>query len=189
MDSMSPSRPALRRELLGARSQMQEAERTRADALIRAALLLKIETALGARAGDAVIASYWPIQGEPDLRPLWNRWREIALPVVVGPAHPLRFARWRPGMAMSVGPHRVPAPAHPEWLEPDLLIIPCLGFHVDARGKCFRLGYGGGYYDRTLQAHDRPTVGVAYAAGRLSEFKPEVHDVPLDTIVTQTGTW
>ncbi len=184
---MSPFRAELRLTLLARRKAMSESEHATADACIRLALAAAIEK-LGAAAGARpLVACYWPIAGEPDLRPLWPEWKQVALPVVVGRGMPLRFALWRPGTVMRAGPFGAAVPEVAQWVEPDLIVLPCLGFFVDQKGRCFRLGYGGGYYDRTLAAHTRPTLGVAYSESRLEEFPIAEHDVPLDAIITQSA--
>ncbi len=110
-----------------------------------------------------------------------------ALPVVAGRGRPLAFCEWRPGCAMREGPLGIPYPANGSEARPELLLIPLLGF--DALG--YRLGYGGGYYDRTLAAADpKPrTIGVGLELGRLATIHPQEHDVPMDCIVTEAGVW
>lgn len=137
-----------------------------------------------------VVAGYWPIRGEPDLRPLLSRLYEagvtVALPVVEIRAAPLVFRRWTPRMRMERGHWNIPVPpAEAETLVPGLVIAPCLGWD----GGCFRLGWGGGYFDRTLAARAaRPfAVGVALAAARVPTIYPQPHDVPMDAIVTEEG--
>jgi 5-formyltetrahydrofolate cyclo-ligase len=134
------------------------------------------------------VGFYWPLKGEPDLRPfvreLIVQGAEAALPVVVVKNQPLEFWRWEPGTKLtrqSVWGIPVPAervPAHPE-----VLLAPVVGF--DDAG--YRLGYGGGYYDRTLASLDpKPfVIGVGYELGRLATIHPQPHDIPLDLIVTE----
>lgn len=139
-----------------------------------------------------VVAGYWPMGEEVDVRPLLERLaREgclAALPVVVAKDRPLVFRRWQPGTALEVGAHgtRHPSAAAAE-VVPDLLLLPLLAF--DRRGV--RLGYGGGYYDRTL-AELRATrtvtaVGIAYAAQEFPHLPTDGHDQMLDWIVTELG--
>lgn len=137
-----------------------------------------------------VLAGYWPIRGEPDLRPLLTELHatgvRVALPVVESRAAPLVFRRWKPEMRMLRGHWNIPVPPpEAEVLVPDIALAPCLGWDEG----CYRLGWGGGYYDRTLAAlSPRPvTIGVALAAARLTTIYPQPHDVPLDMIVTETG--
>lgn len=139
---------------------------------------------------ETVLAGYWPIRGEPDLRPLLSNLHgagiRIVMPVVETCAAPLVFRRWTPGMRMVRGHWNIPVPPREaEALTPDIALAPCLGW--DEGG--YRLGWGGGYYDRALAARSpRPvTIGVALAAARLSSIYPQPHDMPLDMIVTEAG--
>tara|TARA_R110001599_G_scaffold64023_3_gene179318 strand:+ start:980291 stop:980845 length:555 start_codon:yes stop_codon:yes gene_type:complete len=133
---------------------------------------------------------YWPMRGEPDLHPLYATLHaqgvRLALPVVVAPAHPLQFMYWTPGEEVNKDRYGACVPAaQNEVIKPDALLIPCLGFTRSG----YRLGYGGGFYDRTLALKPRPyTVGVAYANGE-TEFAPETYDVVLDLIITDTTSF
>ena len=137
-----------------------------------------------------VVSGYWPIAGEIDVRPLMTRLQELSfdtvLPVVTGPDAPLTFRRWRPGQALIRGPFgtRHPEPGEPE-LRPDIVLAPLLAF--DDRGT--RLGWGGGYYDRTIGALLRQgpvlAVGVAFATQRVDAVPHEPNDRRLDWIVTE----
>lgn len=137
----------------------------------------------------ACIGFYWPFKGEIDLRHLVRDFMaqsaEAALPVVVEKGQALEFWAWRPRMKLGRGIWNIPIPAERHLVRPTALLVPLLGF--DAAG--YRLGYGGGYYDRTLAALDpRPlTIGVGYACGRLDTIFPQPHDIPLDAIVTEAG--
>jgi 5-formyltetrahydrofolate cyclo-ligase len=136
----------------------------------------------------ACIGFYWPIKGEIDLRnvmrDLLALGAEAALPVVTQRAQPLEFWSWRPGTRLKRGFWNIPIPAERDPVQPSALLVPLVGF--DAAG--YRLGYGGGYYDRTLaQCDPRPlTIGIGYAGGRLETIHPQDHDIPLDAIVTET---
>jgi 5,10-methenyltetrahydrofolate synthetase len=137
-----------------------------------------------------VLSGYWPIKGEPDLRPLLaalhGKGVTIALPVVETRAAPLIFRRWTPQMKMMRGDWNIPVPPHEsDRLAPDIALAPCLGWSEG----CFRLGWGGGYFDRTLAAlNPRPfCIGIALSAARLTTIYPQPHDIPLDLIVTETG--
>ncbi len=137
------------------------------------------------------VGFYWPLPGEFDARATIAAWleedprRRAALPVIAQPHTPLAFRTWTPDAAMRTGHHRIPEPADGAAVVPDLLLIPCLGF--DKAG--FRLGYGGGYYDRTLAAWPNDalpaTIGVAYEACAIDALPRESHDRPLDWIVTE----
>ncbi|KPP81901.1 MAG: 5-formyltetrahydrofolate cyclo-ligase [Rhodobacteraceae bacterium HLUCCO07] len=110
----------------------------------------------------------------------------VCVPVIMGQGRPLRFSRWRPGCALREGPFGAMIPAVDEFIEPELLIVPLVAF--DRRGG--RLGYGGGFYDRTLEMlrAKRPTlaIGFAYAAQEADALPLEPTDQPLDMIVTET---
>jgi len=135
-----------------------------------------------------VLAAFWPVRSEPDLREAMARWhaggRTIALPRVAGSERALEFGRWRPGAPMREDVFGIAVPEPFEPLCPTLLIAPCVGF--DARG--WRLGYGGGYYDRTLGERPVASIGVAYDACQIDGFVPMAHDRRLGAIVTETRT-
>jgi 5-formyltetrahydrofolate cyclo-ligase len=138
------------------------------------------------RARAPLLAVYWPLSGEPDLsetyQVLAQEGAALALPVVVRRHAALAFAAWTPGEAMVTDPMGVAVPADLRTVErPPALLVPCLGFNQDR----YRLGYGGGFYDRTLAPSPRPfTLGVAYACQHV-QFGADEHDVPLDIIVTE----
>jgi len=141
-------------------------------------------------AGQAgrVLAGYMPMRTEIDPLPAMAAHRGgVCVPVVPGRAVPLRFAAWSPGCAMLEGDFGAMIPADEVWVEPEVLIVPLLTF--DARG--YRLGYGGGYYDRTLEMlrGRRPTlaVGFAFAAQEVAEVPIDATDQRLDAIVTEQG--
>lgn len=136
-----------------------------------------------------LVGFYWPFKGEYDPRPLVRELiaagGRVALPVVIEKARPMVFREWRPGAAMVKGVWNIPVPAEGAAVSPDALLVALLGF--DARR--FRLGYGGGYYDRTLAslAAKPLTVGVGFGLGRLATIHPQPHDIPMDLIVTEGG--
>ena len=136
-----------------------------------------------------VLGLYWPIRGEIDLREFARRHVEaggtVGLPVVVQDAAPVEFWRWRPGVALKRGHWNIPVPPERELVKPDLLVVPLVGFDS---GR-YRLGYGGGFYDRTLAATiPRPrTIGIAFADAELPTIYPQPHDIPMDMIVTERG--
>lgn len=178
-------RRSVRADLLARRAAMLSAERKRADALLVDLLCERF-----GELRHGCIGFYWPFKGEPDLRPLIEDLlalgAEAALPVALERRRPLEFRAWRPGMKLERGEWNIPIPAERHIVHPAVLIVPLLGF--DAAG--YRLGYGGGHYDRTLAAMvPRPfTIGVGYALGRLETIHPQPHDIPLDAIVTETGS-
>ena len=140
---------------------------------------------------EKTIGAYWPIKGEFDALPALYRWseadesRRIGLPVINRDTKQLRFHVWYPGCPMEEDAYGIPKPKDTEAFEPQLLLVPCVGYGP----KGLRLGYGGGFYDRTLAAlQPRPlTVGVGYANGYVPWLQPEPHDVPLDAMVTDEG--
>ncbi|WP_123070542.1 5-formyltetrahydrofolate cyclo-ligase [Massilia aurea] len=129
---------------------------------------------------------YWPLAGEPDLRPAYAELAQagvrLALPVVVERDAPLGFAEWIPGEPTVNDRLGVAVPAELRMIErPPALLVPCLGFNAQG----YRVGYGGGFYDRTLAPEPRPaTVGIAYAC-QLVAFDGDAHDVPLDSVITE----
>lgn len=137
----------------------------------------------------ACIGLYWPFRGEIDVRDLVGDFlaagAEAALPVVVEKQRPLEFWKWRPGMKLGRGIWDIPIPAERIVVQPTALLVPLLGFD----GAGYRLGYGGGYYDRTLAAMDPAplTIGVGYAAARLKTIYPQRRDIPLDAIASEAG--
>jgi 5-formyltetrahydrofolate cyclo-ligase len=137
----------------------------------------------------ASIGFYWPFRGEIDLRGLATSLHEagarLSLPVVVEKNEPLEFWRWEPGTRLARGTWRIPVPAERVVAHPTVLVVPLLGF--DEAG--YRLGYGAGYYDRTLAAmQPQPfTVGVGYDFGRLATIHPQDHDIPMDAIATESS--
>ena len=141
--------------------------------------------------GDKTIGAYWPIKGEFDALPALYRWseaddsRRIGLPVINRETKQLRFHVWYPGCPMEEDAYGIPKPKDTEAFEPQLLLVPCVGYGP----KGLRLGYGGGFYDRTLAAlQPRPvTVGVGYTNGFVPWLQAEPHDVPLDAMLTDEG--
>lgn len=154
------------------------------------ALWRNLRGPLASAADDAPISAFWPIGDEIDIRPILDRLqaagRVLCLPVVVGPGIPLIFRRWRLGEALGEGPMgtRMPLPAAEE-IAPTFLLTPLLAF--DRRGR--RLGYGGGFYDRTLRGlRARGTVtavGIAYAAQEVDTVPTGPDDETLDWVVTE----
>jgi 5-formyltetrahydrofolate cyclo-ligase len=135
----------------------------------------------------ATVGLYWPIKSEIGLLP-WGRalaqsqHLTLCLPVVVARRSPLEYWRWVPGDAMDVGAWNIPIPTRRVVVVPDLMLAPLVGFD---RAR-YRLGYGGGYFDRTLAVlPKRPiVVGVGYALGSLETIFPQPHDIPMDVILT-----
>lgn len=142
---------------------------------------------LSAHAGKA-LAGYMPMRTEIDPLPAMARHQgPVGVPVILAAATPLKFREWGPGVAMVPGEFGALIPEEGAWVEPQILIVPLLAF--DARG--FRLGYGGGFYDRTLQGlrarHKTLAIGFAFAAQEVDEVPIDAYDQRLDAIVTEEG--
>lgn len=144
------------------------------------------------------VAGFWPLAGEPDLttalRALDARGIQIALPVMTGPGLPLEFHRWRQDDALQAGPFGVMQPARGQPLHPDLILAPLLGY----TRKADRIGYGAGFYDRTLAAmqnagHLPLAIGIGWREGLIDTvadaYEPQGHDMPLAAILTPDGWW
>ncbi len=178
-------RAALRREKIAAREALPAAEHARLSALIEDHLMRE----LSARS-PGLLAFCWPVRNEFDARPLVARllglgWR-LCMPVVVERAAPMLFRPWTPKSAMGVDPYGIPVPADSTPSPPpDAVLLPLVAF--DTAG--YRLGYGGGYFDRTLAAWvPRPaTYGVGFESARTDDVHPQAHDIALDAIVTEAG--
>lgn len=162
------------------------------DAADAAALSARLVAHLLARFPDppaAVIGFCWPVKNEPDLRSALLHWcrrgARAALPVVVAENSPLAFREWRPDAPLEADRYGIPTPTDGDWLTPEALLLPVNAF--DAAG--FRLGYGGGYFDRTLATlTPRPlAIGVGFEFNRVATIHPEPHDEALDAVVTETG--
>lgn len=181
-DEVRAWRKAKRPVLIAERLAVPREERARRNAVITA----RIGEVLPGLA-EKRIGFYWPFKGEYDPRPLVRSLRErgarLALPVVVEKARPMRFREWWPHMRMVPGIWNIPVPDEGEWVEPEALLVPLLGF--DRQG--YRLGYGGGYYDRTLAAMAaKPlAVGLGFEQSRLPTIHPQPHDIPMDLIITE----
>ncbi|WP_373990038.1 5-formyltetrahydrofolate cyclo-ligase [Duganella sp. BuS-21] len=183
-DADSPARKAdLRKQLLTARRAIDGAARAAWDRAIGDQVLAwwKAEQ-------PAALGVYWPLRDEPDLHPAYAELARLGarllLPVVVLKDAALEFAEWLPGEAMVKDQMGVAVPAdlRLQAAYPPALLVPCLGFNADG----YRLGYGGGFYDRTLARHTpRPqTLGIAYQCLQVP-FGADVHDVALDRIITE----
>ncbi len=155
----------------------------------RAALAAGLDRIIEPRR-DLRIAVYWPIRGEPDLRPWMTRVHasgaRILLPVVVEEQAPLEFHTWSPGCGMTRGAWNILVPTDGDVLVPEIVIAPLVG--VDE--ALYRLGNGGGYYDRTLARLDpRPRIlGVGWATCRVPTIFPMPWDVPMDEVLLSDGT-
>lgn len=146
----------------------------------------KLDKVIGGLEGR-LISLYWPIRGEPDLRS-WMTARircgaQIALPVVIRKGWPLEFRAWRPGEPLERAAWNILVPSNGPAVQPSVVIAPLVGFDAAS----YRLGYGGGFFDRTLAAMRRKplVIGVGYARSRLTSIYPQPHDIPMDVIITE----
>ncbi|QDF95653.1 5-formyltetrahydrofolate cyclo-ligase [Azoarcus sp. DD4] len=183
-DDIAALRRSARERAIAAREALSPSRRAELTARIEGHLDMLAE-----RFAPRVLAFCWPYRGEPDLRAWVTRWlaadreRRAALPVVLDKATPLGFRRWTPDAVLTPDRHGIPYPAAGEALVPDLALVPLNAF--DAAG--FRLGYGGGYFDRTLAEIDPVAVGVGFECGRVDSVFPQGHDQPMHWIVTEAG--
>jgi len=188
----------LRARLRAARRQLSDAERDHGALLLRGRLYTWLALARDAartanQPAPQVIAAYWPLADEPNLRPLLTQWvaagLTVVLPVVVQKHAPLVFRVWTPDTAMAAGAYGIAEPQGSADMTPDVLLVPTLGYTDEG----WRLGYGGGYYDRTLAAlnvqlrHPPIAIGVAWACARITDadgWQPAPHDVQLHAVLT-----
>ncbi len=182
-------RKAERTRLRDARLALSVAERKEIGAALAGHLRQMLQDHFGGAQGN-VFSAYWPIKGEPDLRPLMAELHQagvtVALPLVETRAAPLIFRRWTPETRMVRGDWNIPVPppdAHV--VTPDIALAPLVGWTADG----YRLGYGGGYFDRTLAAlAPKPfVIGIGFQSAQLKTIYPQPHDIPLDLILTETG--
>jgi 5,10-methenyltetrahydrofolate synthetase len=177
-------RAALRREKLAARLALDEKSRAALSARIEAHL-----AALLTPLPPQVLAFCAPVRGEFDARSLVSLliergWR-AAMPMVDEANAPMSFRTWTPSSAMSIDRYGIPIPATGANIAPDIVLVPLVAF--DHQG--FRLGYGGGYFDRTLATlvpHPL-AIGVGFDLARVEDIRPQAHDLPLDAVVTEIG--
>jgi len=179
-------RRAERDRLMAARLAMSAGERSaHAQAIIAGLDALVTSTA------TTVVSVYWPIRGEPDLRPWMHalalRGAGVALPVALGLGRALEFREWHPGARMARGLWKIPYPAEGARVVPSVVIAPLVGFDAG----CYRLGYGGGFFDRTLAAMAAApplAIGVGYTDAELPTIFPQPYDMAMRWIVTPAGT-
>ena len=158
----------------------------------RAAWAAEIAQGLDSVIGDVtglIMSVYWPFRGEPDLRAWMKqvtaRGGRCALPVVVEKGQPLIFRCWADGEPLERGVWNIPIPAAGPSVVPDVTIAPVVGFD----SQCYRLGYGGGFFDRTLASlPKKPRVfGVGYEIQAIHTIHPLPHDISMNAIVTENG--
>ena len=176
---------SLRTEALSRRAKVQQADRADAARAAASHFLSSVAPEPG-----QVIALYWPIRDEIDCKPLLTRLmddgHQVCLPVVIDDDQPLELRLWLAGQPLYPSGFGTLAPPEDAPLAvPDIVVIPLLGF--DRTGT--RLGYGKGFYDRTLAGmeHKPLVVGYAFAAQELPFIPREEHDIPLDILVTEDG--
>lgn len=173
-----------RERLIGERMALQPAQHQSWSAAIKAGI-----SAGFALPADMVVGFCWPFKNEFDARFAVRDFRVrgalAALPLVVGKKSPLQFRKWWPGAPMTRGVYDIPYPQDTELLVPDIAFVPMNGFDT----QCYRLGYGGGYFDRTLAAQSpQPVaVGIGFGFSRLSTIYPQPHDIAMDFVVTEEG--
>lgn len=181
-------RKAERARLLAERAALSVAVRQAAAEAI-AGHLDALFAARFATVKGLTVSAWWPIKAELNLRhwleSLLARGARVALPVVVTPAAPLVFRPWTPDCRMVQGFWKIPVPAEGPEVVPDVTLSPVVGW--DRAG--YRLGYGGGYFDRTLAAlSPRPlAIGVGLDAARVATIFPQPHDIAMNRIVTESG--
>ena len=177
-------RRSKRDELIAARMALPQAAHRDADA----AIARRVDTCLD-DIEPCLLGAYWPFRREFNVLPLLDRLIaqgfSIALPVVLGKGRPLEFRNWTRATKLASGVYDIPYPAEGEAVRPKMLIVPLVGFDDDG----YRLGYGGGFYDRTLEAmQPRPfCLGVGFELGHLPTIHPLPHDIPMNAIVTEKG--
>lgn len=177
-------RKEMRQQLLARRTASTPAERSSWNQAINEHLTAGFPALTG-----LVVGFCWPYKGEPDPRPFIQQLRQagsqVVLPAVVAKGQPLEFREWWHGAPMAAGALGIPMPVGTPVLTPDAVLVPPVGF--DAGG--WRLGYGGGYFDRTLEALAPHPVAicVAFEIARIPTIYPQPHDIPMDFVVTEAG--
>jgi len=191
-DEFSPSRDDLarwrkgeRRRLIDERLAVPASERQRS-----ASAVLERLVRLLSGIDNAVVSLYWPFRGELNLRPLMPILHKsgvrVSLPLVEAADRPLIFREWTPLGRMETGIWKIPVPVDGEVLPPSIIVAPLVGYD----GCCYRLGYGGAFFDRTLE-HLRAdggspqVIGVGHSGARIPTIYPQPHDGPMDVIITE----
>jgi len=189
----------LRARLRRARAELSPEARSRGGLLMRGRLYtwLALAREAASRAGRAApqrVAAFWPLPDEPDLRPLLEQWAQagitVALPVVRAPGQALEFRQWDAQTELRAGAYGIPEPHGTDAVAPDVVLVPTLGY----TDRADRVGYGAGYYDRTLAGlaragHPHTAIGIAWECGRIADpdYRPAAHDVPLNAVLTPAG--
>ncbi len=188
-DQRNSYRRALRKRIVEDRLALSAEDCARLSATICTHLRSGFPQLAGMRVGFC-----WPVKNEPDLRPLMRSWIESGnagfaalLPVVIAADAALAFRAWTPESQLIADRYGIPAPAEGEFLLPEALLIPANAF--DAAG--YRIGYGGGFFDRTL-AVLKPaplSIGVGFELSRVDSIRPHAHDIRLDAMVSEAGVF
>jgi 5-formyltetrahydrofolate cyclo-ligase len=186
----------IRMSLRAERAAMSAAERSEQSQKLCEHLKQYLPGLDGNPSAHHIIAAFWPLADEPDITPILHALLQaghtVVLPVVAKHAAPLEFHRWSPATSMTPGNFGVMEPARTQALQPDILLVPTLGYTRQAD----RLGYGGGYYDRTLaemqnNLHAPLTIGIGWSEGLLThkypDYQPQAHDMPLHAVLSAQG--
>lgn len=174
----------LRREMIARRMALS----SEAHAALSAGVCARLDEAFPALA-ELTVGFCWPVQNEPDLRPfiaeLIARGGRVVLPVVVRPGTPLAFREWWPEQPLTPDRYDIPTPTDGEFLRPQALLLPVNAFDA----AHYRIGYGGGFFDRTLASlSPRPlAIGVGFEFQRVESIRPAAHDLPLNAMVTESS--
>ncbi|MFT5399936.1 MAG: 5-formyltetrahydrofolate cyclo-ligase [Gammaproteobacteria bacterium] len=177
-------RKAQRERLIAFRQALSKEERHQLTQDTVAEIQRWVEPVQGLR-----VSVFWPYRAEPGLQELMSDWRDkgvrVALPVVVDKQSPMIFREWTAGCKMERAALNIPVPVNTAELSPDVVIAPLVGFDRN----CYRLGYGGGFFDRTLAALSQPhfSIGIGHPGLELATIYPQAHDVPMDIIITGKG--
>lgn len=190
---MSVSKQELRQGLKEQRAAFNEQRRNAAEQCINQHLIQGLSPHEGAlkprflKTAPRILAVYWPLNGEPDCRPAYEVWRAagytLLLPVVEQKHAPLVFRAWDGAALTQCDAAGVPAPLQGQAMLPDTVLLPCLGFNVQG----YRLGYGGGYYDRSAALLPQTQwLGVAFS-WQAVDFLAEPHDLRMTQVITEHG--
>ena len=177
-------RQNLRREMIARRMALPD----ETHAALSAAVRVRLDEGFPALA-ELIVGFCWPVQNEPDLRPfvseLIARGGRVVLPVVLRTDAPLAFREWWPDQPLTPDRYSIPTPTDGDFLVPQALLLPVNAFD-DAN---YRIGYGGGFFDRTLASlSPRPlAIDIGFDFQRMASICPQAHDLPLDAMVTESG--
>lgn len=182
----SNDRTSLRKKMIAKRREIDINDRTQWDEKISAHLLSWFNTEHHHRSHIGV---YSPIKGEPNLSAAYQVMHhlgiQLALPIVIEKGQALQFSSWSPADKMKMDEYGIPIPVDLRFIAPEIVLVPCVGFNHQA----YRLGYGGGFYDRSLALSPRPlAIGIAYQ-NLLLDFNAGPFDIPMDVLITEEGVF